>query len=347
MSAAVIALPEARRGRRSADQEALYQRELETFAAAIRELQSSIEFRVSSRGWCYILEEHGLHKGDFDRAQRLLNDCRKSGLLPLGICKEDDARAVTGLDNLGRRDPWSPEECARMCIRRAREQIASAYGQWRETCASYEPVGWTDGLKYAVFVLVEKVDLVTLFERPCSWSHVPIANAKGWSDLHLRAAMMRYFREAEAEGRTPVLLYCGDHDPAGLLISSTLKKQLADLSRAVDWSPDNLIVDRFGLNADFIRKHKLTWIENLQSGSGADLAVCDRSYVKDYIEKFGARKCEANALVTRPDAAEALIREAIAKYVPKDWIILHRRRNEGAREEALAAFDELRDADEA
>jgi hypothetical protein len=144
-----------------------------------------------------------------------------------------------------------------------------------------------------------------------------------------------------------VLLYCGDHDPAGLLISSTLKSQLADLSRAVGWSPDHLIVDRFGLNADFIRKHNLSWIENLQTGSGANLADCDHSshdrrYVQDYIRQFGPRKVEANTLVTRPDAARAMIKQAIERYIPHDWIVQYQRRNEAPRKAALEFFDRLR-----
>ena len=95
-SAVVISLlPTSRRGRRSAEQQSAHEAELEQFAARIREINSTLEFQISSRGWCYILEEHGLSKGEFDRAQTLLNDCRKSVLLPLDICKEDDARAVS------------------------------------------------------------------------------------------------------------------------------------------------------------------------------------------------------------------------------------------------------------
>ena len=49
-----------------------------------------MDFDVGSRGWCYMLERHGLRKGDFDDAQRLINTCRKSGDLPLDICAEDE-----------------------------------------------------------------------------------------------------------------------------------------------------------------------------------------------------------------------------------------------------------------
>jgi hypothetical protein len=65
-----IQLPQAGRGRRSKAREAEYQRQLDGFAAAIIELDSRLDFKVSARGWCYILEEHGLLKGDFSRASR-------------------------------------------------------------------------------------------------------------------------------------------------------------------------------------------------------------------------------------------------------------------------------------
>jgi hypothetical protein len=346
MSAAVVvALPVSRRGRRSAEQESAYQAELEQFAARIREINSTLEFQISSRGWCYILEEHGLTKGEFDRAQQLLNDCRKSGLLPLNICKEDDARAVSYINPPGG-DFRSAAQFAEDIVYRvereldeARERIELGYLGARDACYHYAPIGWYEELEYSVFCLVEKIDLLTLFTGVCNRFHVPIANAKGWCDLHLRAAMAEYFADAEEQGRTPVLLYCGDHDPAGLLISSTIKKNLADLSRATGWSPENLIVDRFGLNADFIDAQGLSWIDNLESGSGKDLSASGKDYVREYIAQFGKRKVEANTLVTRPDAARELIADAIAKYIPEDWGRTLKERNKPAQREAFAEFD--------
>ena len=43
---------------------------------------------------------------------------------------------------------------------------------------------------------------------------------------------MRRFKRHEAEGRQCVLLLCGDHDPGGLNITDTMRKNLADLSNA-------------------------------------------------------------------------------------------------------------------
>jgi hypothetical protein len=39
--------------------------------------------------------------------------------------------------------------------------------------------------------------------------------------------------------------------------------------------------------------------------------------VQDYLGYFGARKCEANALVVQPAAGRRLCREAPLKYIPE------------------------------
>jgi len=169
-------------------------------------------------------------------------------------------------------------------------------------------------------MVVEKIDLKSLFRPVTAEFYVPCANAKGWSDLNMRAGMMRRFQHWEAHGKRLVLLYCGDFDPAGLRISDFLISNMADLEKAVGWNPANVHIDRFGLNRSFIDQHGLTWIDNLITGSGGDLADPSHKdhalpYVQDYIKAHGARKVEANALVVRPAAGRDLCRRAIRRYV--------------------------------
>ncbi|CAM5424747.1 hypothetical protein ATER59S_02455 [Aquamicrobium terrae] len=189
----------------------------------------------------------------------------------------------------------------------------------------YRPVSFWDNQNYYVQMMVEKIDLKNLFDPICGEFYVPLANARGNADINSRVEMMQRFKEHEAAGRSCVLLYAGDFDPAGLRISDFLINNIADLSRAVGWSPNNLKVDRFGLNLDFITEHNLTWIENLETGSGGRLddprhPDHGKTYVQDYIAQYGVRKVEANALVVRPAAGRALCREAISKYVDHDRI---------------------------
>src|SRR5262249_25894126 len=132
-------------------------------------------------------------------------------------------------------------------------------------------------------------------------------------------------------GKRIILLHCGDHDPGGLNISDFLRSNLADLSKAVGWKPDKLIIDRFGLNYDFIQQQRLTWIDNLITGSKRDLADSDhpdhsKPYVQNYLREFGTRKVEANALVVRPEAGRKLCRDAILKYVPETAVTKFERR---------------------
>jgi len=114
------------------------------------------------------------------------------------------------------------------------------------------------------------------------------------------------------------------------------RKNLTDLGGAVGWSPDNLIITRFGLNADFIKRHGLTWIDNLETSSGKQLDDPDhadhyKAYVREYIKQFGVRKCEANALVVEPEIGRDLCREAILKHVPVHAPVAYQKKLERVR----------------
>jgi hypothetical protein len=195
--------------------------------------------------------------------------------------------------------------------------------------AEYFTPDWWDGEEYYIQMVVEKIDLVTLFRPVCEEYHIPIANSKGWSSMLQRAEYARRFGEARDKGLQCILLYCGDHDPDGLRISEFIKNNLIDL-KDIKWedgsegyNPDDLIIKRFGLNYDFIIRNRLTWIDNLITGSGRNLASPQHKnhrmqYVQDYLKKIGARKCEANAIVTQPESARDLVRAAIEGFLGLD-----------------------------
>jgi hypothetical protein len=213
-------LPKRQRGRQSPEGEEQYRQRLEDFCVLITQIQSTMDFEVGTRGWCYILEQHGLRKGDFDAAEKLITACRKSGDLPLDICAEDSARETIGLQNI------------------QENSIAEEVDRWIDYLRddvhhNYTPITFWEGLDTYVEVVTEKLDLRNLFEPVCSEFCVPITNLKGWSDLNARAAIMRRFARWEGEGKRCVLLLCNDHDPGGLHISDKMRSNLADLSRAV------------------------------------------------------------------------------------------------------------------
>ena len=66
-------------------------------------------------------------------------------------------------------------------------------------------------------------------------------------------------------------------------------------------------------------KTNLVWIDNLQTGSGK-LANEKLPYVREYIEKFGRRKCEANAILKIRELSESLCEQTILKYLKNDQI---------------------------
>ena len=115
-----------------------------------------------------------------------------------------------------------------------------------------------------------------------------------------------------------------------------MRANLEDLSKQVGWRPTDLTIVRFGLNADFIDRHRLTWIDNLETSSGGKLDDSThpdhkKAYVQDYIAEFGVRKCEANALVVEPEIGRRLCRDAILQYVPADAVERYERKLESVR----------------
>jgi hypothetical protein len=321
-------LPAMPKGRPSEEARAKYNADLAGFADRLRKMESTVDFKVSSRGWCYLLENaHVIAKGDFDRAQGLINDCRKCGLLPIDFTAEDSARAADNVELLDDADPA-----------RFAGELAAALRGWDRYC----PVSFWDFQPVYVQMVVEKIDLKSLFSAVCREYHVPLMNGRGWSDLNLRAKVMRRFKEHEEKGRRPVLLLCGDHDPVGLDICKQFLKLLAELEAAVGWSPANLKVKRFGLNADFIEAHGLTWIEGLATASGRDLGdprhrQHHADFVQGYIATYGKRKVEANALVVRPEAGRQLCRQAIEMYLDLGAIAAYQRALVAPRQRVLQA----------
>src|SRR5262249_11238409 len=111
---------------------AQYERELEALCRRLTEIDSGLDFKVSARGWAYILEEHGLTKGDFDAAERLITDCRKRGLLPVDFCAEDEGRGVDHLHENCRPNAGKSEHGGPLAHRRSNgQEIVMSIGRRR------------------------------------------------------------------------------------------------------------------------------------------------------------------------------------------------------------------------
>lgn len=311
----------------------------EEFADVLQSISRQIGFKVSSRGWCYIMEQHGfITKNEFNKVDNAINTCRKEGLLPVDFVAEEKSREFEGVE-----EP-SSKGIAGTLAWMLRDVLDGA---------KYYTPDWWEGEEYYIQMVVEKIDLVQLFGPICREYHIPIANAKGWSSILQRAEYARRFKEAEDAGLKCLLLYCGDHDPDGLRISDTLRTNLEQVKDVV-WSddtdgydPENLEIHRFGLNFDFIQKNKLSWINNLITGNTnkvMDLGDPKHKnhkldYVQGYLKKVGRRKCEANAIVTKPTEARRLCREEIEKWLGPDA----RQRFSDKRDDADARYEDQLD----
>lgn len=315
-------LPRRKRGKPTAKAAEKFESDVRRFIRLLIEINETVGFKMSVRGWCYILENRGIiNKSDFDYAQGLINDRRKTGDLPNYFFAGDDGRAFESFENYI--DDSTPGEEAERIIGR----IKYAHHQ-------YYPKSFWEDQTYYIQMLVEKVDLRELFNPICKKYKIPVATAKGWGSIGQRKNIAFSFKEHEEAGRIPVLLYCGDHDPKGLQISDFIKSNLDDIYGATEWNTENLIIDRFGLNYDFIIENNLMWIDNLETGQtdkskSNDLADPKhrdhgQTYVQDYIRQFGSRKCEANALVVAPDKGRELCEAAINNYIPASAVIEHR-----------------------
>jgi hypothetical protein len=221
--------------------------------------------------------------------------------------------------------------------------------QVREFCQFIKAIASRLDFKISSRGWVEKIDLRNLFSPVCEPFSIPIRNMKGWGDINGRADTLHRFAKWNRKGKRCVLLYCGDHDPAGLNISDCLRKNLEEIHGGVGFwfeREEDFIVDRFGLNYDFIEANNLSWIDNLDTGSGRSLADpkhpdYSRPYAQWYREKFGIRKVEANALVVAPEAGRRLCLEAIERHLGSDALDNYHARLSAARAEVRAEIDRL------
>ena len=309
------------------------------FAEELKEISDKVGFKQSARGWSYQLEVEGLiTKAEFDKVENLINNCRRKGILPIDFTAEEQGRQFDGVETP---DTDTPIEDLRYWIENTLT-TEDRYG-----------VDWWAGEEYYIQMVVEKIDLKTLFEPQCREYHIPIATSSGWSSMMQRAIYAKRFKWAEERGLKPLLLYCGNFDPDGLRISEFLRKNLDDLKN-IEWgdgeegyNPADLEIIRFGLNKDFIDKHKLSWINNLITGSKGCIARekdgkivqgitkngkphpnFKMPYAQEYLKKYGVRKCEANAIVVIPKIAREFVEKVIIGYVGNAKERFRKRRQE-------------------
>jgi len=292
-------------------------------------------FKYGGRGWSYWAEgERLIDKGEFGSFEALLDRAVKRDWIDPNVIADDENRIA---DHIEQVDIDDPEGQARWAMSVAESVIEG-----------YRPTSvWEDRDTY-VEVSVEKKDLLQLFAPVCERYCVPMTNFRGDTDRNSRRRMLTRMKQHWDEGLDVVLLHFGDHDPKGIHIAESLKKNLQDCGniRDVKWDADPVRVIRAGLTRQQIDDHGLTWIDNLQTSSGKDLSKPSHSdhfkdYVQTYLADHGPQKVEANALAANPGAARAIIEAAINRFIDPDDLDRFQERLVPHREAAADALRRL------
>jgi hypothetical protein len=317
------------------------ERQLIDFGKAIVAYTEAIGIHLSPRGWGYVLEDKGkITKDRIDRVEKLIGECLDKGYIPVDLIARDERREAQGVD--------APTDCSP-------KDFLRRWLSYVQRCERWYTPDWFAGMDYYEQMMVEKIDLLTLFNPITDKYHIPIANDVGWSARLQRIDFGQRFKEAEAHGLQCVLLYAGDYSPADVMIFNNLKKNYEDV-RHVVWSdgttgydPKNLIVKRFALTEAQITDFNLPWIGNLRTSSkkGLDLAHSthkrhEEAWVQDWLRIVGPRKVEANALVTHPVEAKKICEDAIVHGVPavgKNDVVIPSEEWLGIGEDALPKFE--------
>ena len=314
--------------------------EVKSIVDWMRRYVYNLGFSPVARSWLYAFEsERIIDKGDFEWAGKWLADRRKEGLIPFYLVGEDTTRSLSGVDVYDREA--TPREYINRTLRDALEQAEM-----------YRPSSFWKHQDYFPIIWTEKRDLIKLFQP-----EIPAAvrrfASKGQADVNSRVRLLEEYRSADELGLEPVILYCGDHDPMGVKMSDAIYDNLKDIADVMglsglleDMRDDERIV-RFGLNEEFIDRNGLLWVDNLETSSGSDLNSPKHPhhqapYVQDYLKEFGARKCEANALITRPKAARYLVHEALMDWLYQEGIDQWNEENNAAEKQATHYADGIK-----
>jgi len=339
-----------------------YRKELLKFADTMKHFdekrEGSILKKLTSRGWCYVLEGLGrLEKGGgFSRCAKAINDCRKLGYLPIDFTAPDQdlTRSFTEVHEI-------------LGIAPPLQELKDDIDTLLDRTLPHVTTDYWDDEKYYLMMAVEKIDIRNLFRPICRLFTIPLLNSSGWYTIESRSKIIEACKAAEEKGLIPVLLLFYDHDLIGLKITDTFRKGLNDLEGATGWRADKLIIERFGLNYKEITENKLMWIDNLKSGSGRDpdwtrkdvkkyvgnLAELERkrlgisddewlTYPQARKDIFGRKKCEANAIVRDKETVKLgvfLCYQAIVKYYGKEALDRFKEKREKTKENFKEVYE--------
>ena len=214
-------------------------------------------------------------QSEYKRLGSIVNDARLAGLLDWSAI-EDRTRNV-------RKSPaWDNPQ-----------SILDAVAQ------QYKENPW-DAQEHAPEVWIEKDALVGVIEPVCERMRVPFFACRGYaSQSEVYAAGKRFGRVMD-EGKMPIVLHLGDHDPSGLDMTRDNADRLEMFARA------GVEVKRLALNMDQVDRY--TPPPNPAKDTDARFV--------NYEQEFGDESWELDAL--DPPVIEALIQDALDAIIDQD-----------------------------
>lgn len=264
-------------------------------AAAIIEDLGSQGYTLTLRQLYYQMVSQNLisnNEKEYKRLGRIICDAREAGLI----------------------DWYAIEDRGRQCYIHGHVPTPADVLKGIEHQLRINP--WLDQDVY-LEVWVEKAALEGVVERPANRWRAPYMACKGYLSASEAWRAGRRFERAIAEGKKPVLLHLGDHDPSGLHMTVDNETRLSLFSRM------GVTVDRLALNMDQIKKYN----------PPPNPAKMTDTRAAGYVEQHGVSSWELDAL--SPKVIDALVSDAIQNLVNREkWeasLALERERREALR----------------
>jgi hypothetical protein len=211
-------------------------------------------------------------KNDYKRFSNINDDARMAGVIDWDAI-EDRTR------NLVQLATWeSPSEI-----------LESAAASYREDL-------WL-GQKFRPEVFIEKDALVGVIDNVCRRWRVSYLACRGYNSASAQYRAANRCRRELVEGRTPIILNLGDHDPEGLDMTRDLRERFALMVG------QEIEVRRLALNMDQIEQYQ----------PPPNFAKESSTRIRTYRQQYGEHSWELDALT--PDVIAGLVETAIRSLI--------------------------------
>lgn len=216
---------------------------------------------------------------EYKRLGSIINDARLAGQIDWDAI-EDRTR------NLQKLATWETPS----------DVIDSALHSYRED--------WWESQNAHVEVWIEKDALVGVIEKVCRDYRVPFFACRGNVSQSEQYSAGKRFAAVLDEGRTPIVLHLGDHDPSGIDMTRDNEDRLSMFAR------EGVEVRRLALNMNQVKQYN----------PPPNPAKQTDSRFTGYAVKYGTSSWELDAL--EPRVISQLVKTELDKIIePDEWMV--------------------------